>query len=62
MTTQVAANDINAAVDYIRGLRDVKQVYVLGHSWGTNTAGLFAMQPPISPDPSDKPRQWSFPR
>ena len=46
VTTQVAANDIDAVVDYIRGLRGVKQVYLLGWSWGTTTAGLYTMQRP----------------
>jgi pimeloyl-ACP methyl ester carboxylesterase len=46
VTTQVAANDINAAVDYIRGLRGVERVYLLGWSWGTTTTGLFTMQRP----------------
>jgi pimeloyl-ACP methyl ester carboxylesterase len=46
VTTQVAANDINAAVDYIRSLRNVDKVYLLGWSWGSSTAGLFTMQKP----------------
>jgi non-heme chloroperoxidase len=46
VTTQVAANDINAVVDYILAQRGVKQVYLLGWSWGTNTASLFSMQHP----------------
>lgn len=46
VTTQVAVNDINAVVDYVRSLRGVKQVYLLGYSWGTTTAGLFTMQRP----------------
>jgi pimeloyl-ACP methyl ester carboxylesterase len=46
VTTQVAANDINAAVDYIRKLRGVDSVYLLGWSWGASTTGLFAEQHP----------------
>lgn len=46
VTTQVAANDINAVVDYVLAQRGVKQVYLLGWSWGTNTTSLFAMQHP----------------
>ena len=46
VTTQVAAHDINAAVDHIRSLRSVDKVYLLGWSWGTSTAGLFTIQKP----------------
>ena len=46
VTTQVAAHDINAAVDYIRSLRGVNQVHLLGWSWGTVTMGLFTIQRP----------------
>lgn len=46
VTSQVAANDINAAVDYIRDLRGVQQVYLLGWSWGTVTTALFTMERP----------------
>lgn len=46
VTTQVAAHDINAVVDYVLAQRGVKQVYLLGWSWGTNTTSLFAMQHP----------------
>ena len=46
VTTQVAANDINAAVDHIRALRGVDKVYLLGWSWGTATTGLFTIQKP----------------
>jgi pimeloyl-ACP methyl ester carboxylesterase len=34
VTTQVAANDIKAVVDYVLVQRSVKQVYLLGWSWG----------------------------
>ena len=46
VTTQVAANDIHAVVDYIRALRGVDRVHLLGWSWGAVTTGLFAMQRP----------------
>jgi pimeloyl-ACP methyl ester carboxylesterase len=46
VTTQVAANDINSVVDYIGSIRGIKQVYLLGWSWGSTTAGLFTMQHP----------------
>ncbi|MCI0526956.1 MAG: lysophospholipase [Nitrospira sp.] len=46
VTTQVAANDINAAVDHIRSLRSVEKVYLLGWSWGSATTGLFTIQKP----------------
>jgi len=44
VTTQAAANDICAAVDYIRSLRGVDQVHLLGWSWGAVTTGLFTIQ------------------
>ncbi len=46
VTSQVAANDIGAAVDYIRKLRHVERVDLLGWSWGATTAGLYAQQHP----------------
>jgi len=46
VTTQVAAHDIDAAVNYIRSLRGVDQVHLLGWSWGTVTMGLFTTQHP----------------
>lgn len=46
VTTQVAANDINAVVDYLISQRGTRQVYLLGWSWGTVTTSLFAMQHP----------------
>jgi pimeloyl-ACP methyl ester carboxylesterase len=46
VTSQVAANDIGAAVDYIRKLRGVERVHLLGWSWGATTAGLYAQQHP----------------
>ncbi len=50
VTTQVAANDINAAVDYICRLKGVNKVHLLGWSWGASTSGLFAMQHPEKVD------------
>ncbi len=46
VTTQVAANDVNAVIDYVRKLRGVENVHLLGWSWGTNVTGLFTMQHP----------------
>jgi len=46
VTSQVAANDIGAAVDYIRKLRGVERVNLLGWSWGATTTGLYAQQHP----------------
>jgi pimeloyl-ACP methyl ester carboxylesterase len=46
VTTQVAANDLNAVVEYVLSQRGVKQVYMLGWSWGTNVTSLFDMQHP----------------
>jgi len=46
VTTQVAANDVNATIDYIRKLRGVDKVHLLGWSWGTTVTGLFTMQHP----------------
>lgn len=46
VTTQVVVNDIDAVVDYIRGLRGIKQVHLLGFSWGTQTGGLYTTQRP----------------
>jgi pimeloyl-ACP methyl ester carboxylesterase len=46
VTTQVAANDVNATIDYISKLRGVDKVHLLGWSWGTNVTGLFTMQHP----------------
>jgi len=46
VTTQVVVNDIDAVVGYIHGLRGVKQIYLLGFSWGTQVGGLYTMQRP----------------
>jgi pimeloyl-ACP methyl ester carboxylesterase len=41
-----AAEDIDAAVDYIRAFRWVEKVHVLGYQWGAQPAGIFAMKHP----------------
>jgi pimeloyl-ACP methyl ester carboxylesterase len=46
VTTQAAANDVSAVIDHVRKLRGVEKVHLLGWSWGTNIAGLYAMQHP----------------
>jgi pimeloyl-ACP methyl ester carboxylesterase len=39
-----AAEDIDAAVDYIRAFRWVEKVHVFGYQWGAQPAGIFAMK------------------
>lgn len=64
VTATVAANDVNAAIDYIRKLRGVDKVNLLGWSWGVQVTSLVAIQHP------DKVRRlvmyappvWSGPR
>ena len=46
VTTQAAANDLDAVVDHVRKLRGVDKVHLLGWSWGTTITGLYAMQHP----------------
>ena len=46
VTTKVAAADLNSAAEYIRSLRHIDKIYVLGWSWGASTAGLFAQEHP----------------
>ena len=46
VNTEVAANDVSAAVDYIRKLRGVDKVNLLGWSWGAHVIGLFTIQHP----------------
>jgi pimeloyl-ACP methyl ester carboxylesterase len=64
VTTQVAANDVNAAIDYISKLRGVDKVHLLGWSWGTNVTGLFTMQHPekVKRLVLYAPPVWSAPR
>ena len=46
MTTKEASDDLNAVVDYIRKLRGVQKVNLLGWSWGTQYGGMFVMSYP----------------
>jgi pimeloyl-ACP methyl ester carboxylesterase len=46
MTTKEASDDLNAVVDYIRTMRGVQKVNVLGWSWGTQYGGMFVMSYP----------------
>jgi len=46
MTTAEASQDLNAVVDYVLKLRDVKKVNLLGWSWGTQYGGMFVMNQP----------------
>ena len=46
MTTAEASQDLNAVVDYVLKLRDVKKVNLLGWSWGTQYGGMFVMGQP----------------
>ncbi len=64
VTTQVAANDVNATIDYIRKLRGVDKVHLLGWSWGTNVTGLVATQQPekVKRLVLYAPPVWSEPR
>jgi pimeloyl-ACP methyl ester carboxylesterase len=64
VTTQVAANDVNAAIDYISKLRSVDKVHLLGWSWGTNVTGLLTMQHPekVKQLVLYAPPVWSEPR
>ncbi|MSP63537.1 MAG: alpha/beta fold hydrolase [Myxococcales bacterium] len=41
-----AAEDIDAAVDYIRAFRWVEKVHVFGYQWGAQAAGIFGMKKP----------------
>ena len=64
VTTLVAANDVDATIDYIRKLRGVDKVHLLGWSWGTNVTGLFTMQHPekVNRLVLYAPPVWSEPR
>ncbi len=46
MTTAEASQDLNAVVDYVLKLRDVKKVNLLAWSWGTQYGGMFVMSQP----------------
>jgi pimeloyl-ACP methyl ester carboxylesterase len=64
VTTRVAASDLGAVVDYIRKLRGVDKVHLLGWSWGTTVGGLYAMQNPqkVNRLVLYAPPVWSEPR
>jgi pimeloyl-ACP methyl ester carboxylesterase len=46
VTTAQAAEDLNAAVDYIKQLRSAAKVGLLAWSWGTQYGGMFVMAHP----------------
>ncbi len=46
MTTAEASQDLNAVVDYVLKLRNIKKVNLLGWSWGTQYGGMFVMAQP----------------
>lgn len=46
MTTAEASEDLNAVVDYILKLRDIKTINLVGWSWGTQYGGMFVMANP----------------
>jgi len=46
LTTEQAASDLNAVVDFICQLRGVAQVQLLAWSWGTQYGGQFVMAHP----------------
>ncbi len=46
MTTAEASQDLNAVVDYVLKLRDVKKINLLAWSWGTQYGGMFVMNQP----------------
>ncbi len=46
ITTEQAAGDLDAVVDFIRKLRGVSQVQLLAWSWGTQYGGQFVMAHP----------------
>jgi pimeloyl-ACP methyl ester carboxylesterase len=64
VTTEVAANDVNAVVDHIRALRKVDKIHLLGWSWGTTVTGLFTTQHPgkVKRLVLYAPPVWSGPR
>jgi pimeloyl-ACP methyl ester carboxylesterase len=44
VSTEVAARDLGAAVDYILSKRKVSKINLMGWSWGTSIAGLYTSQ------------------
>jgi pimeloyl-ACP methyl ester carboxylesterase len=41
-----AADDVDAAADYIRALRWIEKIHIMGYQWGAQPAGIFAMKHP----------------
>jgi len=46
INTQMACDDLGAAVKYVTDLRGIEKVFLLGWSWGTQYAGMFIMSRP----------------
>lgn len=46
ITTDAAAEDLDAVVDYLRNVRATERVHLVAWSWGTQYAGLFAVAHP----------------
>jgi pimeloyl-ACP methyl ester carboxylesterase len=44
VSTEIAAHDLGAAVDYIRRKRGVAKIDVIGWSWGTSIAGMYTSE------------------
>jgi pimeloyl-ACP methyl ester carboxylesterase len=44
VSTRVAAHDLGAAVDYILNKRKVSKINLMGWSWGTSIAGMYASE------------------
>src|SRR5580692_12513563 len=44
VSTEVAAHDLGAAVDYVLRKRKVSKIDVMGWSWGTSIAGLYTSE------------------
>src|SRR4030095_6083273 len=61
VTTAAAAEDVDAAVEYIRRMRDVRRVHLLGHSRGAEWSGCTPAGTPIRSRASCFPRRGSRP-
>lgn len=46
VTTDVAVDDVGAAVDFIRARRSVERITLMGWSWGTSIMGAYAARNP----------------
>jgi pimeloyl-ACP methyl ester carboxylesterase len=46
VTTEAAARDIEATIQFIRGLRQVDQLHLIAWSWGAQAGGLVAQRHP----------------